>query len=237
MQAEQIVPGLYQIPLGVVNAFYIDEPDGGVLIDTGFAGNADKILGALRELGRQPSDVKHLVLTHTHADHIGSAAELRKVTGARTFMHPLDAPITEAGTGFRPMKAAPGALNYIMAGIVHFRIVTLKMHVEPCPIDRRVGDGEMLPLAGGMTAIHAPGHCRGQLCFLWQRHGGVLFAADSCGNGKGLSPSIAYEDIEEGKRTLRKLAKLEFQTAVFGHGKPIRESAAAQFRQRWLGGA
>ena len=54
---------------------------------------------------------------------------------------------------------------------------------------------------------------------------------------KGLDYSIAYEDIEEGKRSLCKLAELEFNTAVFGHGKPIRENAAAQFRARWLGGA
>ncbi len=234
---EQIVPGLYQIPLGVVNAFYIDEPDGGVLIDTGFAGNAEKILGALRELGRQPSDVKHLLLTHTHADHIGNAAALRKATGAQTYMHPLDAPITEAGRGFRPMKAAPGLLNHVFAGLVHFRIVTLKMHVEPCPVDRRIGDGEMLPFAGGITALHAPGHCAGQLCFLWQRHGGVLLAADSCGHEKELAYSIAYEDIEQGRRTLRKLAGLDFETAVFGHGKPIRTNAAAQFRARWAAAA
>ena len=237
MAAEQIVPGLYQVPLGLVNAYYIDEPGEGILIDTGFPGNANKIVGALRKLGRQPSDVKHLLLTHTHADHIGNAAALRKATGARTYMHPLDASITERGTGFRPMKAAPGLLNRLFTGLVSFRINVLKMHVEPCEIDQRVGDGEMLSLAGGITAVHAPGHCLGQLCFLWQRHGGVLIAADTCGNVEGLDYSIAYEDIEGGKRTLRRLAGLEFQTAVFGHGKPLRESAAAQFRQRWLDGA
>ncbi len=237
MTAEQIVPGLYQIPLGVVNAYYIDDPEGGILIDTGFPGNADKILGALRELGRQPAEVKHLLLTHAHADHIGNAAALKKATGARTYMHPLDAPITERGGGFRPMKPAPGLLNKLLAGFIHFRIVVLKMQVKPCGIDRRVEDGEMLPLAGGITAVHAPGHCLGQLCFLWQRHGGVLIAADSCGNVKGLDYSIAYEDIEEGTKTLRKLAGMEFNAAVFGHGKPVRENAAALFRQRWLSGA
>ena len=237
MGAEQVVPGLYQIPFGVVNSFYIDDPDGGVLIDTGFPGNDEKILGALRELGKQPSDVKHLLLTHTHADHIGNAAALRKTTGAQTYMHPLDAPITEAGTGFRPMKPAPGLLNTLFATFVHVRIVVFKMHVEPCPIDQRVENGEMLPIAGGIRAIHAPGHCAGQLCFLWEQHGGVLLAADTCGNGKGLEYSIAYEDIELGTRTLGELAKLEFQAAVFGHGKPIRENAAARFRERWLRGS
>ncbi len=236
MAAQQIVPGLYQIPLGVVNCFYIDDPDGGVLIDTGFPGNAEKILGALRELGKQPSDIKHLLLTHTHADHIGNAAAIRKATGARTYMHPLDAPITEAGTGFRAMQPAPGLLNRILTGFVHFRINTMKMKVEPCIIDERVEEGVLLPVAGGIFAKHTPGHCAGQLCFLWKKQG-VLFAADSCGNVKGLDYSIAYEDIELGRRTLRSLCELQFETAVFGHGKPIPQNAAAQFRAKWLGGA
>ncbi len=234
MQAEQIVSGLYAISLGVVNAFFIDDPDGSVLIDTGFPGNAEKILSALKQLGKQPGDIKHLLLTHTHADHIGNAAALRKATGARTYMHPLDAPITEVGTGFRPMRGAPGLKNKLFASLIHFRVVTLKMHVEPCPIDERVEDGAMLPLAGGITAVHVPGHCLGQLAFYWPRHGGVLFAADSCGNMKELDYSIAYEDIEDGKRSLRKLARLDFQIACFGHGKVIRQDADRRFRKRWI---
>ncbi len=233
MPAEQIVPGLYSIPLGFVNAFFIDEPGAGVLIDTGFPGNAEKVLSALRALGKQPGDVKHILLTHTHADHIGNAAALKKATGARTYMHPQDAPITEAGTGFRPMRAAPGMLNRVMAALVHFRIVTLKMKVEPCAIDQRVEDGEVLPLAGGITAMHAPGHCLGQLAFLWPRHGGVLFAADACANTSRLDWNVAYEDIAEGECSLHKLGKLDFAIACFGHGKPILKDAAGQFRQRW----
>ncbi len=233
MPAEQIAPSLYLVPLGLVNAFFIDEPGDGVLIDTGFPGNTDKILSALKELGKQPSDVRHILLTHTHADHIGNAAALKKATGARTYMHPLDAPITEAGTGFRPMRPAPGSLNHVMTALIHFRISTLKMKVDPCPIDHRVEDGTVLPLAGGITAVHAPGHCLGQLAFLWPRHGGVLFAADSCGNASKLDWSVAYEDIAEGERSLRKLAKFDFQIACFGHGKPILKDAAARFRQRW----
>lgn len=131
------------------------------------------------------------------------------------------------------MRPAPGLKNHLIAGLVHFRIVTLKMKIDPCPIDRRVEDGESLPLAGGVEAVHAPGHCLGQLCFLWPQHGGVLFAADACGNEKSLELSIAYEDIEEGKRSLRKLSRLTFEHALFGHGKPIVGGADRQFRQVW----
>ena len=231
MAATQILPGLFHIPLGPVNAFFLTEP--GVLIDTGFPGNADKILAALRGTGKAPGDIRHILLTHAHPDHIGNAAAIAKATGARTWMHPLDAPITERGKGFRPMHAAPGLLNRLLFSLIHFRVTTLNMHVQPCRIETRIEDGAVLPFADGMQAVHTPGHCLGQLAFLWPRHGGVLFAADACGNAPRLGLSVAYEDIEEGKRSLRKLAKLKFQAACFGHGKPILRDADARFRELW----
>ncbi len=233
MPAQEIVPGLHAIPLGFVNAFFLDDPAGGVLIDTGAPRSAVKILSALKGLGKQPSDIHHILLTHAHADHIGSAAALVKATGARTYMHALDAPITERGSGPRPLRPAPGLLTHAVITMVSS--LMKRMTWEPCKVDRHIEDGESLPLAGGLTAIHVPGHCLGQLAFHWPRHGGVLFAADSCGNLRTLNYSIAYEDIEEGKRSLRKLAELDFQIAVFGHGKPIPADAGSRFRQRWAG--
>ena len=68
---------------------------------------------------------------------------------------------------------------------------------------------------------------------LWPRHGGVLFAADACGNTMGLSPSVGYEDFEEGKRSLSRLADLDFDKACFGHGRAIMHDASARFRKKW----
>jgi glyoxylase-like metal-dependent hydrolase (beta-lactamase superfamily II) len=65
--------------------------------------------------------------------------------------------------------------------------------LEAATIDHQVEDGEVLPLAGGLTAIHVPGHCAGQLAFLWPVQGGVLFAADTCSNALGLGWSLGYE--------------------------------------------
>ncbi len=100
-------------------------------------------------------------------------------------------------------------------------------------IEHQVNDGDMLPFAGGIKAIHVPGHCAGQLAFLWQQHGGVLFAADTCSNVIGLGWSLGYEDLEEGKRSLRKLGQFDFQVACFGHGNAIMHEACAQFRKKW----
>lgn len=229
MPATRLTDDLYVIPAGQVNTFLLDSPDGCTLIDTGFPGKADTILQAVRDLGKQPTDIRHIVVTHAHADHIGGLAAIKHATGAEAYIHPLDAPIASAGTGFRPLTPSPGLLNGIL-----FRIFVRPIDsVEPATIEHQVEDGETLPLAGGLTAIHAPGHCAGQVAFLWPHHGGVLFAADTCGNMMRLGPSLGYEDLEEGKRSLSKLAKVDFEIACFGHGKAIMHDASARFRTQW----
>ncbi len=98
-------------------------------------------------------------------------------------------------------------------------------------VEHEVEDGEVLPLAGGGRAIHAPGYCAGQLAFLWERHGGVLFAADAASNVVGRRLSPAFEDLEQGKLSARKLAGLGFEAACFGHGRSIPRGASARFEK------
>lgn len=80
------------VPLGAVNVFLIDAPDGLVLVDIGVPKKADAILSAIQSIGKRPSELKHIILTHAHPDHIGSAAALVKAMGAETWMHPPGAP-------------------------------------------------------------------------------------------------------------------------------------------------
>jgi len=127
------------------------------------------------------------------------------------------------------MKAAPGLLT----GILFRLFVQLDRTVEPAVVDGQIKDGEQLPVAGGLTAIHVPGHCAGQVVFLWGQRGGVLLAGDACSNLMGLGWSLGYEDFEQGKKDLAKLTKLDFQVACFGHGQPILENASRKFREKW----
>jgi glyoxylase-like metal-dependent hydrolase (beta-lactamase superfamily II) len=71
--ATPIVPGVYAIPVGPVNTFLLEGSDGCTLIDPGFPGSAAKILDAVRGLGKQDKDIRHIVLTHAHPDHIGTS--------------------------------------------------------------------------------------------------------------------------------------------------------------------
>ena len=228
---ELVVPGVYQISLGFVNAFLLESDDGLILIDTGIPGSADKILGAISALGKQPADIHQILVTHLHADHTGNLAALKRATGAPIYMHPLDAALVRKGIAGRPMTPAPGLMPRLMHTMMSFRGAPV---VEAVETDHEVNEGDVLPLAGGIQVITTPGHSAGQVAFLWPHNGGVLFAGDVAGNmSNKLSISIVYEDMPLGIKSLKKLAGMHFETAIFGHGGPIVSGASEQFRHKW----
>ena len=228
MAFRQLVDGVHMLP-GLVNIYLIETPDGLALIDTGFPGSSDKTLEALHASGRNPRDVRHIVLTHYHVDHVGGAAALQRATGATVHAHAVDAPIIETSTGYRPVRASPGLRNRIVAALITRRVPK----VEPTHVDHMIAPGESLPFLDGLTAIHIPGHSAGQVALLWQRASPVLFAADACVNRRGLQLAVVNEDMGLAKRSLAALAALRFETACFGHGPPIMTGADQQFRSTW----
>jgi glyoxylase-like metal-dependent hydrolase (beta-lactamase superfamily II) len=77
MAMKLVIKGVHVVPMGMSNAFLIEGDDGLTLIDAGFPGKEEVVFGAIRELGRSPDQIKHLIFTHGHPDHIGSAATCR----------------------------------------------------------------------------------------------------------------------------------------------------------------
>ncbi len=227
MAVKQLVDGLWMMP-GLVHVYILDTQDGLAILDTGFPGRSAKILDAVRAIGRAPADIRHIVLSHCHPDHIGSAAALKRETGATVWAHPVDAPMIEAGTTMRqPMCASPGLRNRIVAGLLRGRVA----QVEPTKVDRYLGDGDSPSFSPDLTAIHIPGHCAGQLAFLWKRHRGVLFTADACVNHRGLQLPVGTEDPRLALASLARLAEFDFDMLCVMHGEPILSGAAEQFRQ------
>ena len=227
---KQVVEGLWQVPLGPVNSYLADNGGELVVIDTGLPGNGDKLEAAILEIGRRPGEVRSIIVTHAHPDHDGSAAALRRVTGASIYMHDADAPLLRKGVGLRPLRPSPG-----MPGVIFRIFIHPPATVEAAPVEGTLTEGERGP--GGFRIIHVPGHCAGQVALLWERAGGVLIAADTSANQIGLGISPAYEDLELGKRSLARLADMNFEVAVFGHGRPILKGAAALFRAKFGGHA
>src|SRR5262245_46722737 len=88
MAVKRVIKGVHVVPMGMSNAFLIEGDDGLTLVDAGFPGKEAAVFGAVRGLGHSPDQLKHLIFTHGHPDHIGSAAAIVRETGARTYMHP-----------------------------------------------------------------------------------------------------------------------------------------------------
>jgi glyoxylase-like metal-dependent hydrolase (beta-lactamase superfamily II) len=99
-------------------------------------------------------------------------------------------------------------------------------------VARELSDGQELDLLGGLEVLHTPGHTGGHLAFRWPR-GGVLFAGDAGANmwnRLGIAP--LNEDDEAAWSSFARLARMEFSTACFGHGRVISRDAADRFRRR-----
>lgn len=232
MAAEEVLPGVYQVGNWYVNAFLIVH-DEVTLIDTGLPKRADAVLKVLAAAGSEPSALEHIAITHHHVDHSGSLDSLITSTGARAYIHPLDAPIV------RGERQVPGPNRSTIAGkVIGPLMERMSPRLEPVAELLEVGDSEEVPAAGGMTAIHTPGHTAGHLSYLWPQRGGVLFAGDAAGNFFGLGPpvgsigSMFSEDIPAAKESFRKLAALEFDIACFGHGGVIKGKAHLAFRRK-----
>lgn len=225
-----ICDGLFELRLSGVNAHLIVGADELILIDTGSAGDDANITAALDEIDRTPADLTHIIVTHCHPDHAGSLAALQHQTDAVTIMHAIDGAMVRAGRAMRPLAPAPGMLNRLL---VRLFIDSAPQFIEPASVDETVQDGDLLPLAGGLRVLHAPGHSAGQIALLWGS-GQVLFAADAAMSQPWLRYHIAYEEFALGKASAARLAGEEFNIACFGHGKPIAGKAATRFRRQFV---
>ena len=156
MAVTQVVAGVYQIALGVVNAFLIDH-DGLTLIDTGTPGSAPRILAAVAELGRRPADITQILVTHLHGDHTGSLAALKAATGATVWMHAADAALVREGVCARPMRPAPGLVPWAMYTLM---LRGTSPSVEAVETDRLLDGAAELIVDPGICTVRQPGFGR-----------------------------------------------------------------------------
>ena len=232
MSVTTVVPGLFQVSLGIVNAFLLTGARGVTLVDTGLPGRQERIVEALQRLGYEPTDVHSIVITHLHLDHTGGLAALRERTGATVYAHPIDAEPIRSGTSMRSIGPEGTWLGRVVGWADRWLPVPSS---APAEVDVEVEDGDVIPVEGGLEVMHAPGHSAGQIALRWDEHGGVLIAADAAGRRTGsLGIPPLLEDIDVARATVQRLAGVEFEVAVFGHGDPIRRGAAQAFREQFL---
>lgn len=203
--------------------YALHDADGLTLVDASIGSAGPKILAQLAQAGHKPSDVKRILITHGHPDHVGSLPFLHEATKAEVWSHALEKPviqgeafITRPPSGLRPPNTK----------------------VAPTPVHRTLTDGEMLPILGGLQVVYTPGHAPGHLSFFQPERrllivGDVIFRLFF--NRMTLPLAMLTADMEENKRSIRKLIALKPQILMFGHGDPITENATSQleaFAQR-----
>src|SRR5438132_13101230 len=157
MGINRVFRDVYRIGMGYVSAYLIAQAEVAV-IDTGLPKHREIILRAVSEAGRKPDEVKHILLTHHHADHTGSLAELMGATSGKAYIHPLDASIV------RGDKPAPGPNRVILAGRILAPLVArITAKLQPIADLPETSEGDEAPAGRGMTAIHTRGRTPGHL--------------------------------------------------------------------------
>jgi glyoxylase-like metal-dependent hydrolase (beta-lactamase superfamily II) len=228
VRATEVVPGVHRMWFpGINNNAYLIAGSEATLIDSGPPRHTLQVLAALPATSLRPADVRHIAVTHCHTDHTGQLAGAAEATGATVYATAVDAAIIRSGAE-RPRGRAHGLVGRIMLALARGT-----SRADPAPVAVEVRDEQVLPAAGGIRCVLTPGHTPGHVSFLWPGGGGVLFVGDAAANMlHRLAISPINEDDDAARASFRKLAELEFATACFGHGPPIRARAAAAFRRR-----
>jgi glyoxylase-like metal-dependent hydrolase (beta-lactamase superfamily II) len=225
VKPREVARGVYQVNLRGVNVFLMDAGNGLVLVDAGLKHSPPRITEAIYSLGRLPQDVVAIVVTHTHRDHVGGLAEMKRRTAAEVWMHPADAALVRDGRYGRPFGRGRGRAG---GGFVRVVNALPSPRGESVAVAHEVSDGEVLPF-DGLRAVHTPGHTAGHLALLLPREGGVLFVGDAAANLVKPALSALNEDAAESRRSLEKLAALQFEVACFAHGRALRGNASRAF--------
>ena len=158
----KMADGVFKVDgVRVANVYLVVTQDGLLLVDTGMPGNARRILRFIEGLGRQPRDLRDIVLTHCDIDHVGNVAELKRRTGARVAILELDVAVLSGEQ--RPQKGG-------LAMVALYRLLRFR----PIAPDLRLRDGDTI---GGLQVMHVAGHTAVSIALL--RNDGVVFSGDA----------------------------------------------------------
>lgn len=181
----RVVDNIYYVGTNEIAQFLITTPAGHVLLDTGFEASVPRLRDNIEALGFHYRDIKLILTSHAHIDHVQGHALVRRQTGAEVVVSAADAPIVEHG----------GKGEAVYDGVFEW---------TACPVDRKVVDGERVTLGGvTLTAHVTPGHTRGATTWTMQvtDHGQslaiVFFPSANINPGVHLLGNARYPQIAE----------------------------------------
>jgi glyoxylase-like metal-dependent hydrolase (beta-lactamase superfamily II) len=233
MLYKNVADGIHRVEDAYTNWYIVEEAGALTIVDAGVPTSWESLQDALTALGRRSTDVRALVLTHAHFDHIGFAERARAEFGIPVYVHENDVPLTRHPLQYsheqprsRYFLTRPRALP-IVASLVRNRAFW------PPPIAdvRRFTNGS-LDVPGAPRVLFTPGHTLGH-CALHFPDRDVVIAGDALVTldpytaepGPKLVARAATADSERNLKTLDAIAETGAMTVLTGHGPP------------WVGGA
>ncbi|MCG6877610.1 MAG: MBL fold metallo-hydrolase [Deltaproteobacteria bacterium] len=211
---------IHKVPLGPDNS-YIVRGEGTILIDGGAPKKAGRFVSACEKLSLKPEAVGLIVLTHGHWDHIGSAAEIKEITGAKIAMHGEEKDCLEKSRMLTP----PGVTVW---GKLFMRIMALFLpliHIPKSTVDVVLDDEERSLADYGISGriLSTPGHSKGSVSVLLNT--GDAFVGDLAMSGFPLrfTPGlpILAENMEEVRKSWKRLLAKGTKHVYPAHGKPF----------------
>ncbi len=160
------------------------------LIDTGVAGCETRIFDYIQSIGRDPSEISLIILTHSHPDHIGAARAIREATGCSVAAHPAERAWIEDVERQNRERPVPGFATLVGG---------------PVPLDFELDGGVTIDIDGTgeyeLEVMHTPGHSAGSIS-LFLPGNGALFSGDVIPVTGDLP---VYDDVVGSVRSIRLL--------------------------------
>jgi glyoxylase-like metal-dependent hydrolase (beta-lactamase superfamily II) len=221
---KEIANNIYLIDKGRSNC-YLLAGDDLALVDTGMPGDEKFILAGIAEIGRSPGELRHILITHAHMDHMGSVAAMKKASGARVVASVREVDYIE-GVKKTWTMGREGAGGKLFKAVL-FLMENVFLRYEPAGVDITCAGGELLDCFGGIRVIAAPGHSPGSLSY-YVPSGKILFTGDALSGVPALKlpPRPGCADYDAALKTVNKLAELDFDRCLFGHGEPLLHKAS-----------
>lgn len=201
---------VHRLHPGAGNAYLLETGQGMILVDAGLPHSEQVILARMAELGRD--DLRLIFITHAHVDHYGSAAALRRATGAPIAIHRADAADMAAG------HTRLGSIRDWGWTQTTLPLLEPLLRVEPTEADLVLDEGD-LPAQFGLDAqvVHTPGHTPGSCTLLVQ--GRYAFAGDLISSNGGAHIQRAYaQDWSQIAAGLEALRRIRPDYVFPGHG-------------------
>jgi glyoxylase-like metal-dependent hydrolase (beta-lactamase superfamily II) len=231
-----VVPGVHRIEDAFTNWYLVEGDDGITVVDCGVPTSWESFRSALRAIGRSEDDVRAVVLTHAHFDHVGFAERARRELGVPVHVHEDDAPLTMHP--WRYDHERPRSL-YLATQVRALPVVAALLRARawwPAAIREveRYGDAGTLPVPGAPRIVPTPGHTLGH-CALHLPDRDVVLAGDAfvtfdpytARRGPRVVARAATVDSARNLETLDALVATEARVVLTGHGPAWRDGVEA----------